>query len=164
MSQSDAVYILVQNEERKLGNVKMKEEISQYVKDHALSLILGIFEKYPALFYYPIRLLDIISIREYIRLKFDIIKLLIFFLYKCSRNKYAYLFISMHYYFFDAVICYTLLQNYNLFLYKFFFLLSPNPVGYSSRRNRFLGYSMLCYISDIRYPVSDNFTIRCIPN
>jgi len=43
---------------------------------------------YPALFYYSIA--EYHFIRKYIRLKFDIIKLLIFFLYKYSRYKYAY--------------------------------------------------------------------------
>jgi len=68
-----------------------------------------IFGKYPVsgiirhFFYYPIGQLDIISIQEYIWLKFDIIKLY-FFSYPNVLK------ISMHIH--DAIISYILLKNY----------------------------------------------------
>jgi len=93
---------------------------------------------------------DITSVREYIRLKFDIIKL-IFSYTNVLDNMFM-------------ILSYTLSQNYN------FRILSRNPIGYPTRRNCLLRYSIGYQISDvifcldIRYSVSGNFTIRCIPS
>jgi len=57
------------------------------------------------------------------------------------------------------LIFYILLQNYNLFLYRIFFLRKhsrnpvgyPENVGYATRRNYLLGHPIGYRISDIRY-------------
>jgi len=57
------------------------------------------------------------------------------------------------------LIFYILLQNYNLFLYRIFFLRKHSleirsdirKIGYATRRNYLLGYPIGYRISDIRY-------------
>ena len=88
-------------------------------------------------------------------MKFDIIKLLIFFLYKCSRNKYGYSW------------CYNILyidaklQSFSLQTFFLEDIFSDIRQMSNIRLKEITFLDIQCYIRS-GYSISDNFTIRCI--